>query len=163
MRSVGYQTEGARRNQPRDPHRTRRLAQIGTLCALGFALVFVGCFPTMRFLGYLPKLGPPKVTTYWRVVSIAKDRRSAVVKIDVCAQHVDSVRVTRVGEDVRLTVIERAEHVAQPGLVDCAPFSMMPTRVVKFGFALPAAGRVLDSGCPAYKCGDLRQTVASAP
>jgi hypothetical protein len=163
VQSVGTTVGSPGRHRASDPRRTRTIVQ----CALGFlvvaAIVAVGCAPTLRYLGYLPKLGKREATTHWQVLSIASDRRSAVIRIETCAAGVDGVRVTPVGTNVRLTVIERKEPVGDPRLVDCVPFSMMPKRVVQFGFALPDGGRVLASGCPTYVCSPPGQLPASAP
>jgi hypothetical protein len=151
------------RYRGRDPRRTRTIVQ----CIVGFlvvsAIVVVGCAPTLRFLGYLPKRGKAEVTNDWQVVSIAADRRSAIIRVETCAARVDAVRVTPVGTNVRLMVIERKEAVPNPLLVDCVAFSMMPTRVVNFGFTLPAGGHVLASGCPTYVCSVPGQAAVTVP
>ena len=108
------------------------------------AVVVVGCAPTLRYLGYLPELGSREVTMQWQVAHIAADRRSAVIRVDTCHSRFDGARATKVGRDVRLTVFVRQEQRA--GKVSCAPLSRMPTRVVEFGFVLPAGGRVVGEG-----------------
>jgi hypothetical protein len=139
------------------------VAKLGVGCVLVFALLCFGCAPTLRFLGFLPHTGPREVTKEWRVVRIAGDRRSVVIRVVICDARFEGARVTRVGTNGQLTVFDRHLHTARAGLLDCVPFSMMPTYVVKFGFALPVGGRVLDSGCPDYVCAGPGQPAASAP
>lgn len=163
MQSVGTPVGSPLRERTRDPARARTLAKIGVGCVLVFALVFFGCAPTLRFLGYLPHAGPREATKEWRVVRIAGDRRSVVIRVNICDARFEGARVTRVGTNVQLTVFDRQLHTVPWGLRDCVPFSSMPTFVVAFAFALPVGGRVLDSGCPDYVCARPGQPAASAP
>ena len=105
------------------------------------AIVVVGCAPTLRYLGYLPRPGRRESTTRWEVVTLSGDRRSAEIRVDTCHARFDGVTVTRVGHDVRLTVFVRQED--DEAKVSCAPLARMPAHSVAFGFVLPAAGRVL--------------------
>jgi hypothetical protein len=104
------------------------------------ALVVVGFAPTLRYLGYLPRLGERQETTHWQVVSVASDRRSAQIQVDVCGARFAGVDVTRVHNDVRLAVYVRKEHGS--GKPSCAVLSAMPKQIVVFDFALPRDGMI---------------------
>src|SRR5436190_13664618 len=114
------------------------------------AIVVVGCQPTLRYLGYVAPKGKREVAHDWRVVKIAGDRRSVQIRVDVCNARFAGVHVARAGSDVRLTVFERREPVGD-SIIDCVPFSQMPTYVVMLGFSLPDAGRVVGE-CPESRC-----------
>jgi hypothetical protein len=123
----------------------RRLFWRSVWCIVVGVIVVVGCVPSLRYLGYIaPRLGKSEVTTQWEVATVAPDRRSVVLRVDVCTAHFDRVRVTRVGKDVRLTVYVRHEHGARPK--SCPTLSSMPKRVVQLGFALPAGAHILGAG-----------------
>jgi hypothetical protein len=118
------------------------------------AIVVVGFGPALRYLGFLPNLGSREPTMQWNLVRVSSDRMSAVIRVNECAEHFDGASAQRVGNDVRLTVFERAEQSSNRSRVDCAAFSSMPTETVQFGFALPPGGSVLASGCPPGDCAD---------
>jgi hypothetical protein len=116
-----------------------------------FAVIFVACAPMLRGLGFLPNLGKRELAS-WQVVRVAPDRRSAVIRVDVCGKRFSGFRVIRAERNVRLAVFVRAE--LDDVKRSCAALDGMPTRVVKFGFALPTGGRILESGCREKVCTD---------
>lgn len=147
MQSVGSSAGGGTRTpsrrtrymrRRRSRRRVIRRTVVGVLAA---AIAVVGCAPTLRYLGYLPRTGGRESTTRWEVVTLSGDRRSAEIRVDTCHARFDGVTVTRVGHDVRLTVFVRRESGAEK--VSCAPLARMPSHSVAFGFALPVAGRIL--------------------
>jgi hypothetical protein len=151
MQTVGTTTA---RPVPRKPRRRRlsrrRLTRRIIVGALVAAVVVVGFMPTLRYFGLVHSLGPRVATNRWEVVSIAANRRSAVIKVDTCHAELDGVDVMRVEHDVRLTVYVRQEHGFAP--VSCPAVSRMPTHRVQFGLVLPVDGTVLASGCPKRLC-----------
>jgi hypothetical protein len=147
MQSVGAPAGSGTRAPSRRARYTRRrrsrrrVIRRTLLGVLAAAIAVVGCAPTLRYLGYLPRLGRREGTTRWEVVALAGDRRSAEIRVDTCRARFDGVSLTRVGRDIRLAVFVRPELGA--GKVSCVPPARMPSHTVAFGFALPVGGRIL--------------------
>ena len=120
----------------------RTVGYVAVACLLIFGLV--RCAQWV----WLPHQGKRVVTDQWNVVSVAQDRRSAVIRVDVCAGTYSGATVRPTGRDVRITVYLRQRTGAQPG---CVMFAGMPTYTVNFGARLPSGGRIL-GGCAANQC-----------
>jgi hypothetical protein len=142
--------------KPRKPRRRRlsrrRFWRRVAWTILILALLAVGTRPALHSIGTLTRRHHSRVTMLWDVVRVAGDRRSVVIRVDECGVDYAGARVTRVGANVRLTVSTRPDR--DPDSATCGRFDEMPVHVVQLGFALPASGRVLASGCPVDECDD---------
>jgi hypothetical protein len=142
--------------KPRKPRR-RRLSRRRFWRRIAWAvfflvLVVVGTRPAYHSIRTLTRTHHSHVTHRWDVVQLADDRRSVVIRVDECGVDYAGTRVTRVGSNVRLIVSTRPDR--DDGATTCGRFDEMPVHLVRFGFALPASGHVLASGCPRDECGD---------
>jgi hypothetical protein len=117
------------------------------------ALLLIGIRPAAHTLHHLTTSHRSRVTMDWDVVRISSDRRAVVIRVDECGFDYSGTQVARVGADVRLTVSTRTDE-SDDDTLTCGRFDEMPMHVVHLGFALPASGRVLASGCPKLECGD---------
>jgi hypothetical protein len=120
----------------------RTLGYVALACIVVFGLV--RCAEWV----WLPHYGRRVVIGVWNVVAIAPDRRSAVIRVEMCAAKYSGTKVDRVGRDVRFTVYQRLEPGVQAACVD---FDGMPTFTVKLGAPLAGAGRIL-GGCARNHC-----------
>ena len=114
------------------------------------AVAIVGFMPTMRYFGLVSASDNVAMTNEWKVVRVNHDRHSVVIRVWSCGARFDGVDVMSEGRNVALAVFVRKQEVS--GAIDCAAFDSMPTYVVKLDSALPADGRVLESGCPTSLC-----------
>jgi hypothetical protein len=146
--------KGGAAPKPRKPRRRRlsrrRFWRRVAWSVFVVALVAAGTRPALHSISTLTRTHHSRVTMRWDVVRISGDRRSVVIRVDECGFEYAGTQVMRVGSNVRLAVMTHSDD----GASTCGRFDEMPMHVVHLGFALPASGRVLASGCPRDECGD---------
>jgi hypothetical protein len=120
----------------------RTLGYIALACVVLFGLVRCAAWV------WWPHQGKRVVATEWNVVSVAPDRRSAVIRVELCPATYSGTKVDHIGGDIRLTVYERLTPNVK---ASCVAFQEMPTYTVNFGAPLSSAGRIL-GGCARNEC-----------
>jgi hypothetical protein len=138
-----------RRPRRRRLSRRRKIRRITLGVVLG-AIAIAGFVPTMHYFGLAPGKDDVVMTNEWKVVRVASDRSSVVIRVWSCAARFEHAEVMRDGKNVALAVFVRKQDVS--GAVDCGGFGSMPTHVVRLGSMLAPGGHVLDSGCPKSLC-----------